>query len=98
MPKTYYVYILASWSKVLYTGVTGNLAGRVFQHQQKRLPGFTAKYYINRLVYYEEYPLIEDAIKREKQIKGWLRSKKIALIETLNPKWKDLSKGCYQER
>jgi putative endonuclease len=97
MSKTYYVYILASQSKVLYTGVTGNLAGRVSQHQRKQLPGFTAKYNVNRLVYFEEYAQIQAAIAREKQIKGWLRAKKVALIEANNPEWQDLSADWFQE-
>ncbi|HEV2314660.1 MAG TPA: GIY-YIG nuclease family protein [Candidatus Acidoferrales bacterium] len=91
--KTYWVYIMASKSLNLYTGVTGNLQRRVLQHRNKVLPGFSAKYNVNRLVYYEAFGDILAAIRREKQIKGWLRSKKIALIESTNRDWKDLSDG-----
>ena len=78
-------------SRTLYTGVTNNLERRVYEHKQKLIPGFTQKYNITMLAYYEETPDVRVAIAREKQIKGWLRSKKIALIETLNPIWEDLS-------
>ncbi|MGB6786734.1 MAG: GIY-YIG nuclease family protein [Candidatus Acidiferrales bacterium] len=91
--KTYCVYILASKSLNLYTGVTSNLQRRVIQHREKHLKGFSAKYNINRLVYYESFGDVFAAIRREKQIKGWLRSKKIALIESANRDWKDLSDG-----
>lgn len=78
-------------SRTLYTGVTNDLDRRVWEHKQKLIPGFTSKYNITRLAYYEEYKSIHDAIAREKQIKGWLRSRKISLIESLNPKWDDLT-------
>jgi len=91
--KTYWVYIMASKSLNLYTGVTGNLQRRVLQHRKRLLQGFSAKYNINRLVYYETFGDIFAAIRREKQIKGWLRSKKIALIESTNRDRKDLSNG-----
>ena len=91
MMKTYYVYILTNYSKTLYTGVTNDLQRRIYQHKNKTIPGFTSKYKINRLVYYETFNDIRQAIAREKQIKGWLREKKIALIESVNPMWKDLS-------
>ena len=87
----YYVYILANRSRTLYTGVTNNLIRRIYEHKQKLIAGFTQKYNIDRLVYYEETSDIKAAITREKQIKGWLRAKKIALIESMNPEWKDLS-------
>ena len=90
----YYVYILASHSKVLYTGVTNDLSRRIFEHKQYLVSGFTSRYSITKLVYFEETPSIRDAIEREKQIKGWRRSKKTALIESINPKWKDLSEDC----
>ncbi len=89
--KQYYVYIIANVSRTLYTGVTNNLERRVYEHKEKTAPGFTSTYNINRLVYYEDFADIRDAIAREKQIKGWLRAKKIALIESVNPKWNDLS-------
>ncbi|MFZ0213541.1 MAG: GIY-YIG nuclease family protein, partial [Candidatus Acidiferrales bacterium] len=73
--------------------VTSNLQRRVIQHREKLLKGFSAKYNINRLVYYESFGDVFAAIRREKQIKGWLRSKKIALIESANRDWKDLSDG-----
>ena len=95
--KRYYVYILASKSRVLYTGITSDLYRRVWEHKNKQVPGFTARYNIHRLVYYEEYSRVSDAIAREKQIKGWLRSKKVALIEAHNPGWVDLSDGWYEE-
>ena len=89
--KQFYVYIMTNKSKTLYTGVTNNLQRRVYEHKQKLIPGFTAKYNITMLVYYEIYNDINMAIFREKQIKGWLRKKKIDLIESTNPNWRDLS-------
>ena len=93
--KTYYVYIMASGSRTLYTGVTSDLERRVLQHRRKLLPGFTARYNINRLVYYEVSSEVVAAIAREKQIKRWSRKKKIALIEPVNRDWKDLSSDWY---
>jgi len=93
----YYVYILSNRSRTLYTGVTNSLVRRVCAHKQKLVEGFTNKYNITLLVYYEETPDIRSAIAREKQIKGWLRSKKIALIESMNPEWKDLSADWFQQ-
>jgi putative endonuclease len=87
----YYVYIMSNHSRTLYTGMTNNLIARVYQHKNKLTKGFTAKYNLTQLVYYEETGDVLSAITREKQIKGWLRSKKIALIETTNPEWNDLS-------
>jgi putative endonuclease len=78
-------------SKTLYTGVTNNLIKRTYEHKQKLVPGFTSKYNITHLVFFEETQDVKAAISREKQIKGWLRAKKIALIEAMNPQWKDLS-------
>jgi len=78
-------------SRTLYTGVTNDLNRRVYEHKNKLIKGFTSKYNITKLVYYEEYNDINDAIRREKQIKGWSRKKKIELIESVNPEWKDLS-------
>lgn len=91
MAKQYYVYIMTNYSKTLYTGVTNDLIRRVYEHKNKMVEGFTKKYNITKLVYFEETGDVEAAIAREKRIKGWLRSKKIALIESANPKWKDLS-------
>jgi len=87
----YYVYIMTNRSKTLYTGVTNNLKRRVFEHKHHLVKGFTEKYNITRLVYYEATNDARAAIAREKQIKGWLRRKKIALIESMNPEWKDLA-------
>ncbi len=89
----YYVYIMTNRSKTLYTGVTNDLMRRVYEHKNKMIDGFTKKYNITKLVYYEETDDVQAAIAREKQIKGWLRRKKIALIESINPEWKDLSEG-----
>jgi len=80
-------------SRTLYTGVTNDLERRVYEHKQKLVPGFTTKYNITRLVYFEVTQDVQAAIVREKQIKGWLRRRKIALIESVNPEWKDLSIG-----
>ena len=89
--KYYYTYIMTNRSKTLYTGVTSDLSGRVAQHKGGKGSKFTSKYKITRLVYYEEFSDINEAIVREKQIKGWLRKKKIALIESVNLQWEDLS-------
>ncbi len=78
-------------SKTLYVGVTNNLQRRVYEHKNKTIQGFTSKYNITKVVYFEVFNDIESAIKREKQIKGWLRKKKIELIESMNPDWNDLS-------
>jgi putative endonuclease len=86
-----FVYILASKSGVLYTGVTSSLDKRMPQHRFKVVEGFTKTYNVTRLVYYERHPDIRAAIAREKQIKGWTRKKKVALIESSNPTWKDLA-------
>jgi putative endonuclease len=91
--KTYFVYIMTNRTKTLYTGVTGDLAGRVAQHKEGKGSAFTSKYKIDKLVYYEEYHDVREAIAREKQIKGWLREKKVSLIESMNPDWVDLSAG-----
>ena len=89
--KHYYVYIMTSPSGTLYTGMTNNLQRRVYQHKNKLIEGFTKKYNVTRLVYYELYHDVRDAIAREKQIKKWRRSKKLDLIKSLNPTWHDLS-------
>ncbi len=93
MERQYYVYILASRKNgTLYTGVTSNLVQRVFQHKSNAVPGFTRKYSVHRLVYYEIHANIEAAIAREKRIKRWRRAWKISLIEKMNPQWMDLYK------
>ena len=87
--RVYYVYIVASQSRVIYTGMTNNLERRLCQHQRKQIPGFTRRYNVTRLVHYETYDRAADAIAREKEIKGWRRAKKVALIEAGNPTWTD---------
>ncbi len=87
----YLVYILASKSRIIYIGVTSDLERRVLEHRSKNIPGFTRKYNINRLVYFEIFGDIRQAIQREKQLKGWKRIKKIQLLEAINPTWEDLS-------
>ena len=89
----HYVYIMASRSRVLYTGMTSDLAQRVYAHKLKLAGGFTKAYNVTMLVYYEQTEDRRSAIGREKQIKGWLRRKKIDLIESMNPRWVDLSHG-----
>jgi Predicted endonuclease containing a URI domain len=84
-------------SRTLYTGVTNDLQRRVYEHKNKLVAGFTSKYNINKLVYLEETSDVTDAIAREKQIKGWTRAKKIALIESENPEWIDLSAEWFRE-
>ena len=93
--KQYYVYIMTNRSRTLYVGVTNDLVRRVYEHKNKMVDGFTKRYHLTILVYYEETGEIQFAIGREKQIKGWLRKKKIGLIESVNPQWKDLSDGWY---
>ena len=88
----YYVYIITNWNnKVLYTGVTNNIERRAEEHKNKLIKGFSQKYKVNKLVYIEETNNINDAIAREKQIKGWKRIKKIELVNKVNPNWKDIS-------
>ena len=89
--KHYYVYIMSNRSKILYIGVTNDLQRRVYEHQHHLVTGFTSKYHINRLVYFEETSDVNVALAREKHIKGWVRAKKVALIELTNPDWRDLS-------
>jgi len=89
--KNFYVYIATNRSKTLYIGVTNNIERRMQEHKQKLIPGFTKKYNISKLVYLEESSSIKDVITREKQLKGWRRSRKIELIESINPGWRDLS-------
>jgi putative endonuclease len=92
MPNTFYAtYIVASKSRTIYICTTSNLLQRIFQHKQKAFPGFTAKYNCTRLVWFEPHANMGDAIYREKELKGWLRAKKLALIAENNPTWEDLS-------
>jgi len=88
---SFYVYIMASHSRVLYVGVTSNLTSRVREHREGAEGSFTGRYRVERLVYCEVYAEVRDALLREKQLKGWLRGRKIALIESMNPGWEDLS-------
>jgi putative endonuclease len=90
--QKFYMYILFNPSRTLYVGMTNDLIRRVEEHRGGKVPGFTAQYGLKQLAYYEAYPTAMAAIKREKQIKGWTRAKKIALIETANPHWEDLGK------
>jgi len=93
----YYVYILANWNnKVLYTGVTGNLQRRIYEHKNKFADGFTNKYNVDKLVYYDSTDDVREAIKREKEIKGWKRIKKDDLVSEFNPEWRDLSEDIYR--
>ena len=94
-PKHFYVYIMTNRprSHTLYTGITGNLPRRVFEHKHKFIPGFTSRYNLTRLVYCERFAYPDNAIMREKEIKAWRRSKKIRLIESMNPRWYDLASG-----
>ena len=94
--KTYYVYIMASQRRVLYIGITSHIETRVRQHKSHTFGGFTAKYNVTNLVYFECYGSVMKAIRREKVLKNWRREKKITLIESSNPKWRDLSYGWYQ--
>ena len=91
MEKIYYVYILASRSRILYVGVTNDLLRRISQHRNGLAEGFTSRYRIHRLVYYEAFRDVRVAIAREKEIKGWRREKKTVLIESKNPAWEDLA-------
>ncbi len=91
MDKQYTVYLMTNRTdRVIYTGVTSNLAKRVYEHKNKLVPGFTSKYQIDKLVYYELFNDINEAIAREKQIKGGSRAKKLELIDGFNPGWQDL--------
>ncbi len=92
----YYVYILTNkTNKVIYIGVTNDLKRRLYEHKNELVDGFTKKYHIHKLVYYEAYQGIYDAISREKQLKGWLRIRKNELIETMNPEWRDLTDKLF---
>jgi len=93
--RQYYVYIMTNKSGTLYTGVTNNIKQRVHQHKNKLVEGLTKKYNIDKLIYVETFSDVNSAIAREKTIKGWLRKKKIELINAANPDWRDLSEGWY---
>ena len=89
--KHYYVYIMSNASRTLYVGMTSDLGRRVYQHKNDLVPGFTSEYHVKWLVYFEETSDVRAAISREKQIKGWRRSRKVELVRTMNPEWKDLA-------
>jgi putative endonuclease len=93
MPRTYYVYLLASRSRTLYTGVTRDLKRRLWQHREGSASGFTRRYRVDRLVHVDVATSPRDAIAREKQIKNWTRRQKVALIESTNPEWRDLTEA-----
>ena len=93
----YYVYIVTNWNnQVVYIGVTNNLERRIYEHKNKLINGFTKKYNLNKLVYFEETTDIKSAIEREKQLKGWKRERKNSLINSVNIEWRDLSSGWYK--
>ncbi|MGP8281988.1 MAG: GIY-YIG nuclease family protein [Desulfomonilaceae bacterium] len=92
--RNYYVYIMTNWDdSVIYIGVTSDLTRRLYQHKSKMLKGFTEKYNVNKLVYFEETADVLSAITREKEIKKWRRDKKDELVSSINPKWRDLSEA-----
>ena len=95
--NTYYVYLMTNRAKMLYTGVTNDLTRRVYEHKQRTGSGFASKYTMTRLAYFEETSDVRAAIAREKQIKAWTRAKRVALIESDNPTWKDLSEGWLDD-
>ncbi len=97
MAREYYFYMMASYRGAPYAGVTNDLTRRAYEHKQKVIDGFTKKYNVTKLVYYEATDSIEATIEREKQVKGWLRRKKVALIESVNPYWEDLAKKWDEE-
>lgn len=93
MQKTYWVYVLSNQSRKLYVGVTNNIQRRVYEHKNKEVEGFTEKYNLAKLVWYDETDSVDIAIETEKKIKKWRREKKINLIEQRNPEWEDLAEG-----
>jgi putative endonuclease len=93
--RTYWVYIMTNRSGTLYTGVTGNLPRRVYEHRHRLVPGFAARYKIDQLIYSESFSEVRDAIAREKQIKAWRRLHKVALIDSSNPEWNDLGEEWF---
>ena len=94
--RRYYIYLLTNWNnKVMYIGVTNNLVRRIYEHKNKLIEGFTRKYNVNKLVYFEETIEINSALEREKELKRWRREKKDALVNRVNMEWKDLSEGWF---
>jgi putative endonuclease len=94
--ESYYTYIMASRSRTLYIGITRDLHKRVFQHKWRECGGFTARYNCDRLVWHQAFHEVGDAILREKELKGWRREKKLALIQAMNPAWVDLARDWYE--
>ena len=94
--RRYFVYIMANASKRLYTGMTNSIRRRVREHKPKLTPGFAAQYNMTRLVYFESFEDVRKAIEREKQIKAWTRAKRLTLVESVNPRWDDLSREWDQ--
>ncbi len=95
MEREYWVYVLANMHHTLYVGVTSDLHARVYEHKTQMTPGFASRYGVDRLVYFESTNDVDAALSREKQLKGWVRRKKAALIEAANPRWEDLSASWY---
>ena len=95
--REYWVYIVANIHRTLYIGVTGDLVARVYEHKHALTPGFTSKYGLDRLVYCESTEDVSAALAREKQLKGWVRRKKVALIEEVNPRWEDLAATWFND-
>ncbi|MEO8032650.1 MAG: GIY-YIG nuclease family protein [Gemmatimonadota bacterium] len=93
--ETFHIYILANRTRVLYIGLSRNLPRRIYQHRHGPVPGFSRRYNIKRLVYFEETGSARSATARERQLKGWSRAKKIGLIEAANPEWLDLAAGWF---
>ena len=93
--RQYYIYIMASRGRTLYVGMTNDLERRVYEHKQGNKGGFTDRYRITKLVYHETTSDVRAAIEREKQLKAWRRSKKVALVDSVNPEWKDLALRWY---
>ena len=96
MGKTYWVYIMTNRSGTLYVGVTSDLARRVYEHRERLVPGFTSRYHIDRLIHAEGFTNAREAISRERQLKGWRRDRKIALIAQDNPDWRDLAQEWFE--
>ena len=95
--KSYYVYIISSFRKTIYVGITNNLVRRIYEHKQGLVEGFTKKYKVKNLVYFEETADVKNAIEREKEIKGWRRDKKVRLIKSVNPGWSDLYENICEK-
>lgn len=97
--RDYYVYILTNWNhKVMYVGVTGHLTRRLYEHREQLVEGFTKKYNLHKLVYVEHTQDVQEALARERQLKGWRREKKNALVAAVNPEWKDLAPDVLPDR